>query len=162
MIVRFLIMAVGLISVSANAADDLGRWSDFVPESKTVKARVMVLGSPEDIRVISEKVERARETDPEFFEAQRAATQPDQPMAYDARLGISEEEYQRLLDGSQELELVEAGEAELTFSASDLGVAMVSGLPMSPPHNELKYDMEQDTMYTPYGDLVTLARVAQD
>ncbi len=162
MFLRLVTLILVFVPLLVHGEDELGRWSEFVPESKTVEARVMVLGPPEDIRQISEKVEKAREADPEFFEAQRAATEPDQPMTYDARMGISETEYQRLLEGAQELELVPAGETELKFSADDLGVAVVSGLPMAAPHHELRYDLEQDTMYTPYGDLVTLAKVAQD
>lgn len=143
-------------------AQDLGRWAEFAPPGGKTKAQVMVLATPKDVVEISQKIEQAQKDNPEFFEAQAAAAKPGEALPYDSRLGITEAEYARLLEGAQTTELQMAGEADLEFSVNSLGLAQISGLPANPPNDVLKYDLEQEVMYTPFGDLVTLARVAQD
>ena len=159
---RCVIVTFLLAFMTPVFGSDYGHWTEFVPKSGTAKAQVMVLGVPKDIQEISEKLELARQADPEFFVLQRDKAKPDEPMEYDERLGISEAEYTRLLAGAQEVVMHPSGEVDIEFSIDELGLAVLTGLPIDPPHDKLKYDMEQDTMYTPYGDLNTLARVAQD
>ena len=159
---RYVFLGFSLFGVASAQGAEFGLWSEFLPQSSPAKAQVMVLGAPEDVQAISDKVEAAQRADPDFFAAQRANAEPGEPIKYDERLGISEEEYQRLLEGATEVQLRSAGEAELSFSIDRVGLAVLEGLPISPPHNTLKYDMEQSTMYTPYGDLNILAKVAQE
>ena len=157
MLPRFIFVTFVFILILPVFADDYGHWSAYVPKTGTAKAKVMVLGLPKDIQEISEKIELARETESEFFDTQREKAKPGEPMDYDSRFGVSEGEYSRLLEGAKEVVMQAAGEVDIEFSVNHLGLATLTGLPVDSPHNKLEYDLEQDTMYTPYGDLTTLA-----
>ncbi|MDH3647344.1 MAG: hypothetical protein OER80_11275 [Gammaproteobacteria bacterium] len=144
------------------SADDFGKLSPFVPTTGKANAEVMVLDAPADINQISDRVEQAIQENSEWFRAYAAQATPGKPLPYHKNMGITQQDYVRLLQGANELVLTKAGEVEITFSLETDGTIVLRGLPMTAPNHQLVYDPESNHIITAHGVLTDLRNFDQD
>ncbi|MEM9237546.1 MAG: hypothetical protein AAGB14_12265, partial [Verrucomicrobiota bacterium] len=129
---------------------------------------ITVVVPPEELEKYVAKVDAAAAADPEWFKAQSEKAGPGVPLPYDAKLGLTEAEYEEYLKlwDAREFKAIEAvilqlkkgGDGKWGITAA---LAKQEG-PGSLPISTLKYDPEKDIFSSPNGVLKRLEDVKAD
>lgn len=82
----------------------------------TGQVSVMTLASPPRLLELTARIQAAARQDPAWFQAQVRAAGPGQPMAYDPRLGVSEEEYKEYQALGQSIGLAKQADGKVTVT----------------------------------------------
>jgi hypothetical protein len=158
-----------LVAPAAFAAD-VPKAIAFLPKDAFIKGAITVVLPPAELDAYVAKVEAAAAKDPEWFKEHSKKSSPGVPLPYDAKIGLTEaeyEEYLKLWDGREFkaveaviLQLKESSDGKWSITAAVGGGGQEGG--GSLPISTLKYDPEKDVFISPNGTLKRLEDVSAD
>jgi hypothetical protein len=137
--------AVDVWTVEESSAGRIARL--LTPRETT--AEILVPGLPDAVRQVGEKLKQTATLDPQAYLLALRNAPEGKPPPYDVRLGISRDEYDLLLKGSQ-LQLQKKSEVRLTLRARENGRVVLLGLP---DMAEIMFDPSTQSVTTPYGGI---------
>lgn len=154
----FALACIAVTSMPATAGE-FGKWSDYIPSSGSTVADVTVPRPTRKLEAVIERVREIAADDPVWLAEMNAARERGEGLPYDERLGMSRQEYARLMASPNELVLTKVDEATLTFTRTDSGVITLSGLPFKSPADSVSYDPATEEVKTAYGALNEVRRI---
>lgn len=122
------LLTASLYYTSAGATD-----LDILPIAKPVTARVMQLGAPSEIVRITERLAAAAARQPEWFMAyvqEHEGTKGTLP--YHANMGVSEDEYRKMVESSTAMTLMQVGTVKLSATRQADGGLRLQTVPPMP------------------------------
>lgn len=93
----------------------------------TVRAQVMELGAPPRMTELSSRLQAAARRDPAWWTAHVQAARPGEPLAWDARLGLTEPEYREFLSLTDSMRIRPVAPVDLHVSAAPGGWRVEGG-----------------------------------
>jgi hypothetical protein len=126
------------------------------------RAELMRFVAPARFIELSSRLVAALRANPELVMELEAQGEPGEPVPYDGRIGLTEEEHAEYLRLSDQLRLAKYDEATVTVERDQSG-EFVLGLPVDSEMNGIiTLDSKQLTVKTPYGDLASPSDVVAD
>ncbi|MGC3967171.1 MAG: hypothetical protein QM775_07310 [Pirellulales bacterium] len=113
-------------------------------------AEIMTLSVPADISVIAAKLKAAAQRNPADAAEIFKNTGPDGVAKYDARMGVTRQEYERFLKGRSEWTLVKTADVPIVIEPPAGDAVRITGLPQL---DSLAFDAAKLSVTTPYGSL---------
>lgn len=92
-----------------------------------LSAQIMELAAPPRMAVLSSRLQAAARSDPAWWTAHVQAARPGEPLAYDARLGLTEAEYKEFLALADSIRIRPVAPVELHISAAPGGWRLEGG-----------------------------------
>ena len=124
----------------------------------TVEAELLQEWAPPRLQELAGRIQEAARADPEWFRRHVEASTPGEPLPYDARLGVTAEEYREFQALSTTLEFRPALTVPLTLARTPTGWRMPDDF--APPSlRGLEIDTVADVIRTSYGVLATRSLV---
>jgi hypothetical protein len=111
---------------------------------------VMDVAAPPRLMELTQKLQAAIRADPAWFQEAVSRATPGQPLPYNARLGLTEPEYQEYLRLAGNLALRKVTEAPLTVRAEGTHLVLDGGVAF-PDLTGIKLDLAADELTTPLG-----------
>lgn len=160
---RLLIGFFAFFSFSlTSAASTAGDITEYLPKGDVIHGRVMELAAPREIQTLSQKLQAAVQNDQEWFQAFIAENAEVRPLPYHPRMGLTEVEYQRLLELSEVVEMQQIGSVTLTIRhLKDGGIQLVSEGD-STPLNDMRLFPDKGFVASSYGDLNEFSEIDQN
>lgn len=140
------------------AAQSAGALLAPLLPATTVQAEVLREWAPPRLQELAGRIQQAARADPEWFRQHVAASKPGQPLPYDARLGVTEEEYREFLALSTTLEYRPALTVPLALMSTPAGWRVPDDFAL-PSLRGLEIDTVGDVIRTGYGALATRDKV---
>jgi len=119
-----------------------------------VEAELLREWAPPRLQELATRIQQAARADPEWFRQHAAAATPGEPLPYDARLGVTEEEYREFQALSKSLEFRPALTLPLALASTPAGWRIPDDFGQ-PQLRGLEIDTVADVVRTPYGVLAT-------
>lgn len=117
---------------------------------------VMEFVLPPRANKLAESMQRAAQSDPDWFAnyvRSSQSMQPGQPMPYDSRLGISEAEYEEFLHLSTQMTIQKRAEATIYFENDESGRYRFDGGQSLPDLTGVEIDFRKNQVRSPFGVL---------
>jgi hypothetical protein len=150
-----LLLCIGLCGpVSAQPLDP------YLPKSGIIAGQAMELAASAEHARIAEKMQRAIQRDTAWFKSYVIRAKPGEPLAYHAKLGITEAEYDLLLHAK--MSLIDKGPVSIKLATDTQGNLEFSTDGLAAALNGVKLPQEQKSAETPYGHLAVFSEVSQD
>lgn len=102
---------------------------------------------------LTAKMQAALAKDSSWFLKALEASKPGEPLAYDARTGLTEAEYGEYLSTVGKAKVSKIGESWIEMHSVSDGVYSLRGSPRLPMLNDIRIDFNLDTITTPLGVL---------
>lgn len=137
----------------------------LLPEGELVKGATSVVVPPPEIEKYLALVQAAAQKDPAWFSEHARNTPPGEPLPFDPKLGLSQEEYDDYLElwAKREFKAVEPVILSLRQDSQEKWLINGSAGPgTSLPISTLKYDPVEDVWISPNGTLARLEDVKAD
>lgn len=106
--------------------------SSYMPKSDKVTGSVMKLSISQEYMDIAQKLQKAIQANQAWFMEYSKAAKPDAPLPYDEKMGITKEEYQKLIDADKNVKLVEEKKIDIAFTKMADGKIKITTTPTSP------------------------------
>jgi hypothetical protein len=159
--VSFIVLSFFLLARPAFAESPV---SQYLPKSDTVTGTIMTISmskeETENAQKLVAKFQKAVEEDPEWFLDYAKKAPQGEPMPYNPKMGLTEDEYKQILSMSEKMKLVEGKKIKVTFNKQDDNSIKISTDPDSPINNLVIGD-KQAGVKTPYGQLQTFTEIHQ-
>jgi hypothetical protein len=146
------------IGVCAPASAQL--LDPYLPKGGVIAGQVMELGASTEHARIAEKMQRAIQQDTAWFKSYVIKAKPGEPLAYHAKLGITEGEYDILLHAK--MSLIDKGRASIKVTANTQGNLEFAAEGLAAALNGVKLPPGQKSAETPYGSLAAFSEISQD
>jgi len=114
---------------------------------------VMELVVPPRYTVLGLRLQQAARANPEWFQEQFRNAKPGEPLPYDRRMGMSEDEYREFRALRNKMTMRKEREAALVVATNENGAFVFDGGQALPDFTGIEIDLEQDVVRTPFGDL---------
>lgn len=163
----FVIWFIGLVSLTGCSAPpappppDPLAWSEVLsllpPDGATIEVLDLVPSSRHT--ELAKKFEDARANDPEWFRAHVLKRKTGERLAYDPKVGMSQAEYEELIDLGSKAKYVKVKTATLQVRREGSIIRFDGGtdlLHLTP----VKLDLEADSVTTPFGTAAARSRIA--
>lgn len=160
---KFHIPLIALVSLcSLHAADVPKVFDGLFVENIPVNAQIGVVMPPPEIDKYVAKVETAARLDPKWFREYSGKSTPGAPLAYDQRLGLTQEEYNEYLKlwGQRQFKPIEDVILLLRQNTGDTWTINCTG--SASMLTTLRYDPKADVFHSPNGDLKRLKDIDAD
>lgn len=112
---------------------------------------VMEMLLPPRAAELAARLQRAIRQNPEWVLAQVQSAKPGEPLPYDARLGVTKEEYDEFLALSQQRTMQKKRNAKITITMQADDVYALDGGDALPDLNGIVIDLKNDLVRTPFG-----------
>ncbi|MEO5715250.1 MAG: hypothetical protein ABIT37_17355 [Luteolibacter sp.] len=137
-------------------------FEGLLDQSVPVRGQIGVVLPPPEIDKYVAKVEKAARADPKWFKEFSGQATPGAPLPYDARLGLTQEEYneylklwnQRAFKGIEDVVLLLRNSAENTWTLSCTGTGSTL--------TTLRYVAKDDIFRSPNGELKRIKDIEAD
>jgi hypothetical protein len=136
-------------------ATELPPISDLLPADGT---EVDVMGPPERFAELSKKLQGGLKENPGAFVGGVLKAKSGEPIAYDPRLGLTEEEYREFLELAQNLKFEKLGSLTLKVACTDNGVKLDGG-EFLPELSKITFMLMEQHVQTPFGKCMNAAEV---
>lgn len=151
--VRIVVFCIACITavvmlVSAGQVEDLD-LEKLLPVGE-FHVTVLVPGMSPECAELAMRLKAAMELHAEYFLEAVQKVPPGEPLPYDFRMGLTEEEYEILLKCSKSLEMIEVGSGNLLVSSSE-GVITLHGGGDLMELDGIQLDLKKDEVRTPIG-----------
>jgi hypothetical protein len=146
------------IGVCAPASAQL--LDPYLPKGGVIAGQVMELGASTEHARIAEKMQRAIQQDTAWFKSYVIKAKPGEPLAYHAKLGITEGEYDILLHAK--MSLIDKGRASIKVTANTQGNLEFAAEGLAAALNGVKLPPGQKSAETPYGSLAAFSEISRD
>lgn len=140
-------------AASAQAADP------YLPKSGVIAGQVMELTASAELGRVTEKMQRAAQKDAAWFKSYVAKANPDQPLPYHKRLGLTKAEYDVILNAKMTLR--DKGPVSIKVTASD-GKVEFAADGLARALNGVRLPAGQKEAETPHGKLTKFSEISQD
>lgn len=137
---------------SSSPAWDSGVARSLLP-SGTVSVDIMVPTLPSRAIDIIDKIQTSIANNPTWWIEFTANVPPGEPIPYDPRLGVTEEEYHEFLHLATRMEMAKIGEAPVHFSWLDDDVVQLDGGEALSDLTGIEIDLAAGIISTPFGVL---------
>jgi hypothetical protein len=117
-----------------------------------VEVTVLELGAPPRFTELATRIQQAARANMEWWTAHVRATPEGQPMAYDARMGVSEAEYKEMLSLAETLEVRRGATGTLRVAPIPNGWRLEGGTSL-PELNGIEIDTVARLVRTKFGEL---------
>ena len=118
----------------------------------SVEVTVLEVGAPPRFTELATRIQAAARANTEWFRAHAQATPEGQPMAYDARMGISEAEYKEMLSLAETLVVQRGGTGTLRVATIPNGWRLEGGTAFPEVHG-VEIDTVARVVRTKFGQL---------
>jgi len=125
-------------------------WIARLLAPRTMKAEIYTIFAPADVIATGQKLKTAMQSNPVAAAMIMANQDPDGKVKYDPRMGVTRDEYARLLRGTELWELKVTGEATITIKKLSDSVYEILGLPGI---EKAVYDTNELSVNIPFGKL---------
>ncbi|MGH7720162.1 MAG: hypothetical protein ACREON_15135 [Gemmatimonadaceae bacterium] len=149
-----LTLAVASVASTQSSAQEAKVAGEAIAQllpNGTVVADVMDIAAPPRLGELSARLQAAARRDPNWWAAHVKAARPGEPLAYDARMGLSEAEYRDLLALTDSMRIRPVARAELRVSAAPRGWRLEGG-PTLPELQGIEIDTVAGEVSTPMGN----------
>jgi hypothetical protein len=119
---------------------------------------LMALKAPPRLEELTKKLRQAVAKDPDWWLAHIQKAKPGEPLPYDARLGLTKEEYKEFLRLGQNMTLTKAKAAKVRVKRDGGRVVLSFGEDL-PGFKEVVLDLTADTVTTPFGVTTERSRI---
>jgi hypothetical protein len=119
---------------------------------------VDVMGYPERFMELSRKLQAGIKENPGAFASGVLNAKPGEPVDYDPRLGMTEEEYREFLELAKEIKFVKLGSVTLKVGRSDEGVKLDGG-EFLPELSKITFNLMEKQVRTPFGNCTKVTAV---
>jgi hypothetical protein len=126
-------------------------FRDLLPVGE-VQVTVLELGAPPRFTDLATRIQTAARANPEWWMAHVRAAPEGQPLAYDARMGISEAEYKEMLSLAETLIIQRKGVGTLRVASAPNGWRLEGGT-MFAELNGIEIDTVGHVVRTAFGEL---------
>jgi hypothetical protein len=157
--------ALTLLALSAAGAQSSDRASAVTGAAVAqllpigvVAADVMEIAAPPRFTELTTRLQAAARRDPAWWTAHVRAARPGEPLAYDARMGLTEPEYREMLALADSMVIRPAARAELKISAAARGWRIEGG-PSLPELQSVEIDTVVGDVRTPMGRAGSAKRI---
>ena len=160
-----LVLAVQLLAVGgANAQTVPKVFKQYLLPDVLVKGAVIVVLPPRDIQKYIAKVEKAAETNEEWFREYSKNAKPGVPLPFHEKIGLTKEEYAAYLDlwNQREYKVIPNGKVAIRLEQPKAGEWMVRVTGEGSPIALLRYDEEKDQVKSPNGAMERIADIEAD
>lgn len=127
----------------------------------TLRVDAMDVAASPRMQELSRKFQAAAQQNQEWFQQHLRSAQPGQPLAWDARLGLTREEYDEFLALATQMQLRKVGEAPLQVRAEGSTLVFDGGTGM-PDLTGITIDLAGDRLVTPLGTVTGSREVHND
>ncbi|KNC66319.1 hypothetical protein [Pseudoalteromonas ardens] len=160
------ILKIALISIvlfsQLGFASGFGELEPYVPKSRMVIADVMILSTSKEVEEIGFRLQNSFKEHPDWFRVYVSTAEKGKPLAFHKNFGITKKEYEYFLTESQKMQLVKTAETRLKFALSSSGNVEIMGLPASPPHNRLEFNVKSNQIEIAKTTLNTYKEINQN
>lgn len=122
----------------------------------------MELVAPRETQVLQQKLVAAIHNDQEWFQAFIAENTGVRPLPYHPKMGLTEVEYQRMLELSDVMELQQVGSVTLTVKHLENGGVQLNSEEDSTPLNNMSLFPVEGFVKTGYGKLEEFSEINQN
>lgn len=148
-----LIACVGSLSTEAVAQSNNRELRSLLPAG-ALAVEVLSPWSPQRLALLTSRVQQAAAANPGWFRTAAAAAAPGRPMAYDARLGLSREEYDELLALTDSVTVRPSGTGTVVVESTPFGWRLASTTSI-PSLRGLEVDTVASVVRTTFGELAS-------
>lgn len=152
-----LYAALGAACSLARQAASAPRVEDLLPADGTAMD-VMELKAPPRLEELTKKLRRAVAKEPDWWLAHLKKAKPGEPLPYDARLGLTKEEYGEYLRLARKMTLTKVKTAKVQVKRAGGRVVLSFGEDL-PGFKEVILDLKADTVTTPFGVMTERSRI---
>jgi hypothetical protein len=157
----YLVLAlIGSVSVATAQAPKI--FSGLFEKDIPVRAQIGMVYPPVEIDKYVAKVETAARKDPKWFREYSSNSKAGAPLPYDARLGLTKEEYQDYLLLWNKREFKGAEEVVLLLRQSFGGTWALTGTGAASVISTLRYVPADDAFRSPNGSLKRIEDIKAD
>lgn len=133
----------------------------FFAVDKPVKAEIVVVVPPKEFQAFVQKLGDAAQKDPKWFEEHSKKTPAGSPIPlYDAKLGMTEEEYNNYKKLWDKREVKRVEQVGLMLQAAEDGKWKIMGSGKASHLSLLRYDPETDTFTSTNGEMSRIEDIA--
>jgi hypothetical protein len=112
---------------------------------------VMEIVFPDRYMELLKPFQEATEKNRDWFQSHLRGATPGEPLEYDARLGLTKDEYEEFLDLSGKATLRKSKTAKLSVSRHGSRIVLNGGEEL-PALKDIVLDLDRNTVTTPFGD----------
>jgi hypothetical protein len=134
----------------------------YLPKSGIVQGQVMGLVAPTDTVLIAKKMQDAISRDRAWFVEHVKKTPQGTPLAYDPRMGITKDEYARVLQMQNVMTMRPIGSVTVKFAVDADGKMQIAADGLAKVLNGISLPPGQKYVDTPLGQLSTVSKVSQN
>ena len=159
---RLLALFTVSTTVSAFAADVPKVFAGLFEKGVPVKGEIGVVIPPPEIDKYVGKVADASRKDPEWYKEYSKKTKPGIPLPYDAKLGLTKEEYDDYLKLWSKREFKVEDEVQMMLKENSNGSWTLIATGEGSAISTLQYQPKTDIFHSPDGDLKRIDDVNAD
>lgn len=154
---------LSLLCVLSFAAADMSAQSPgkqlavLLPRG-TASVDVLELWAPPRLTELSQRLQRAAQADPDWFQQQVRRAPPGQPLPYDPKLGLTESEYHEFLTLTEDMEMRPVRTATVVLEPTAVGWRFGSGTTVAGLRG-VEIDTVKNEVQTSFGRLPTVAPI---
>ncbi len=156
---RFTLGLSVLLLPAVAAGQELPDPASLFP-SQEVTATIHAFESLPEVRELTARLQAAVQTDPEWWQEHVQKAEPGQPLPYDERMGMSEDEYELFLELAPQMTMIEIGTSQLQFEAVEGGMRIVSASD-APDLVGIVIRWVDDYVETPFGTATERSEIHQ-
>lgn len=153
--------AVALIS-SLAAAEVPKAFDGLLAQDTPVKGQIGVIMPPPEIDKFIVKVEAAARKDPKWFKEFSTSNKPGAPLPYDAKLGLTQAEYDEYLVLWNKRAFKPMEEVLLLLRQSSTGTWAITSTGSAALISTLRYEPKTDSFRSPNGEMKRIEDVKAD
>jgi hypothetical protein len=160
--IMIITLWVSFLSPTTAFAEEWGKLSPYVPQNGIIEGNLMELRSPKQLQEIQDKFQQAMSKNREWFTEYAYNAEPGKPLPYHPNFGITQAEYQKLIELSSQLVLNKVGKVKLKIQKTPQGDLVISCENRKFPLHGLELDNKGTRFKTPYGYLETVSQINQN
>ncbi len=160
---NFYFTLAAIASLGAASSAEVPKiFANYFTPNVPLKAQIGMILPPQEINKYIAKVETAARKDPKWFREFSAATTPGTPLPFDARLGLTKEEYDEYqkLWAAREFKAIE--EVVLLLRESPGNTWTLSSTGKAETLTTLRYTAANDSFRSPNGLLKRIADITSE
>ena len=142
------------------AAAQAATVGDYLPEDK-VQGHFMRVTYPPRANELFKKMQAAINLNRQWFDDAYKHSKPGEPLPYDEKMGLTPDEYKEFLALKKQAQLKEVLVREIRVVRNDDGTISLDGGGDLKQLGALKFDIVQNSVTTPYGELAHFRIVDQ-
>lgn len=153
-IATFVLSLVATVATQVCAADAPKLFEGLLEKEKPVNAELVVVSPPEEFNKFVQKLSEVAQKDPKWYEEHSKKTPAGSPIPlYDAKLGMTKEEYAAHLKVWSQREVKKIADVALMLRETENGEWMIQASGEATPLSLIHFDPKTGSFTSPNGKL---------